>query len=154
MRGSRGSENTDANRRLAMLWGDGVELRNPVGATYPADKQISTTVADQLQDENSLYNYYCKLIAIRHSYPAIARGDYTALNCGSKNLGGFRIDYQDEILGLIHNNSGETLKVDLSGCSALNGHAFAEICDAIGAGEATLEGSMLTVGPYTSVVLK
>ncbi len=154
MRGSRGSENTDANRRLAMLWGDGVELRDPVGATYPADKQISTTVADQLQDENSLYSYYCKLIAIRHAHPAIARGTYTALSCGSKNLGGFRIDYQNEILGLIHNNSGETLCVDLSGCAALDGHAFVEICDAIGAGEATLEGSVLTVGPYTSVVLK
>lgn len=154
MRGSRGSENTDANRRLAMLWGDGVPLLNPEGSTYPADKQITTTVADQVADENSLYNYYCKVIAVRHKYPAIARGDYTAVNCGNKNLGGFRIDYEGEVLGLIHNTSGEQLKVDLATCAALSGCSFTEICDAVGAGNATLEGSVLTVDAYTSVVLQ
>ena len=154
MRGSRGSENTDANRRLAMLWGDGSILRDPEGATYPASKQITTTVADQMADENSLYNYYCKVIAVRHKYPAIARGDYTALACGNKNLGGFRIDYQDEVWGIIHNTSSQPLSVDLATCKALDGHAFAKICEAVGAGNATLEGTVLTLDAYTSVVLQ
>lgn len=154
MRGSRGSENTDANRRLAMLWGDGSILRDPEGATYPASKQITTTVADQMADENSLYNYYCKVIAVRHKYPAIARGDYTALACGNKNLGGFRIDYQDEVWGIIHNTSSQPLSVDLATCKALDGHTFAKICEAVGAGNATLEGTVLTLDAYTSVVLE
>lgn len=154
MRGSRGSENTDANRRLAMLWGDGVVLRDPEGATYPANKQITTTVADQMADENSLYHYYCKVIAVRHKYPAIARGDYTALNCGNKNLGGFVIEYKGEKIGLIHNTSGTPLSVDLATCKALDGYVFEAILDAVGAGSATLEGTVLTLDAYTSVVLE
>jgi glycosidase len=69
MRGSRGGANTDANRRLAMLWGDGDTIKNPVGSSYPSKNQIKTTVADQMADENSLYRYYCRLLSVRHRYP-------------------------------------------------------------------------------------
>lgn len=150
LRGSRGSEMTDANRRLAMLWGDDDLIRDPVGSTYPAKNQIQTTVADQLADENSLYHYYCRLLTIRHKYPAIARGQYTALSC-SKNFGGFSISYEGETLGLFHNNSTEEISYDLS---KIEGFSFREICDFIGAGYATLEGTVLTLGPQTSVIVK
>lgn len=150
IRGSRGGANTDANRRLAMLWGDGDSISNPVGSTYPDKNQITTTVADQMEDENSLYNYYCRLIAIRHKYPAIARGQYTALN-GGKNLGGFSIAYEGETIGLLHNNSDEALTCDLS---SLSGGNFTQILDYIGVGNATLEGTTLTIGPQTSVIVK
>ncbi len=148
MRGSRGSESTDANRRLAMLWGDGDLIRDPVGSTYPASKQIQTTVADQMADEGSLYTYYCDLIAVRHKYPAIARGTYGAVSGGHKNLGGFRIEYEGETLYLFHNTSGEELTLDVSG------YDITTLCDYIGMGEASLEGTTLTVGPQTSVILK
>ncbi len=151
MRGSRGGENTDANRRLAMLWGDGDGIRNPVGSTYPDKNQISSTVADQLEDKNSLYHYYCSLIAIRHQYPAIARGTYTDLMCGQKNFGGFRIDYGEETLGLFHNTSNEEISFDLSNCA---GCSFSNVCEFIGMGNARLEGNILTVGPQTSVIVK
>ena len=155
MRGSRGSANTDANRRLAMLWGDDEDLiRNPVGSSYPLANQIKTTVMDQLEDENSLYNYYCRLIAIRHKHPAIARGDYTSLSTGEKNLGGFLVEYNGEKLGIMHNTSSEELSYDLSGCSALGGYTFSELCDYIGSGSARLEGTTLIIGPQTSVILK
>jgi len=154
MRGSRGSESTDANRRLAMLWGDGNTIKDPVGSTYPQSKQITTTVKSQTEDENSLYNYYCKLISIRHKYPAIARGEYTAVSCGEKNVGGFRIDYNGETIGLFHNNSTNEITVDLSKCTGLGGYSFTELADCIGVGSAKLNGTMLTIGPQTSVILK
>lgn len=154
MRGSRGSESTDANRRLAMLWGDDDTIRNPVGSTYPEDKQIKATVSDQMADENSLYHYYCKLIAIRHKHPAIARGSYTAVGCGEKNLGGFIIEYNEEELAIIHNTSLEELTVDLSTCKDLDGHTFQTLCDSIGVGSARLEGTVLTISGQTSVILK
>ncbi|MBE6542124.1 MAG: hypothetical protein E7672_06720 [Ruminococcaceae bacterium] len=153
MRGSRGGESTDANRRLAMLWGDGDLISDPTGSTYPTEKQIQSTVKSQMEDENSLYNYYCKLISIRHKYPAIARGDYNALRFGQKNLGGFIIEYEGETLVLIHNTSTEEISYDLSGCSALDGYTFKEISDYIGVGKAKLDGTVLTVGPQTSVIL-
>ncbi|MBR2622121.1 MAG: hypothetical protein IKC97_07065 [Clostridia bacterium] len=154
MRGSRGSENTDANRRLGMLWGDGDTIRNPVGSTYPSNKQISTTVADQMEDENSLYRYYCKLLSIRHRYAGIARGTYTAVTSSHKNVGGFLIEYEGEALLLLHNTSTEEVSLDLSECKEINGQTFSALCDAIGVGEASLEGTVITIGPRTSVILK
>ena len=38
-------------------------------------------------------------------------------------------------------------------CKVLDGHTFAAILDAVGAGSATLEGTVLTLDAYTSVVL-
>ena len=150
MRGSRGGEMTDANRRLAMLWGDDDLIRNPEGSTYSEKNQIQTTVADQMADENSLYRYYCRLLTIRHSYPAIARGDYDAISI-SKNFGGFAISYEGENLYLLHNTSTEEVSYDLS---KLEGHTVTELCEFIGVGTAVLEGTVLTVGPQTSVILK
>ena len=154
MRGSRGSENTDANRRLGMLWGDGDTIRNPVGSTYSSNKQISTTVADQMEDENSLYRYYCKLLSIRHRYAGIARGTYTAVTGSHKNVGGFLIEYEGEALLLLHNTSTEEVSLDLSECKEINGQTFSALCDAIGVGEASLEGTVITIGPRTSIILK
>ena len=153
MRGSRGGANTDANRRLGMLWGDGDMIRDPEGTTYAKDKQIQTTVVDQLKDENSMLRYYCKLLTIRHSYPAIARGEYVSVN-HNKNLGGFIISYEGERLVLLHNNSGEAITVDLSQWSALAELNLSRLCEAIGAGKATLKGSKLTIEGMTSVLLQ
>lgn len=155
MRGSRGSANTDANRRLAMLWGDEDTVKDPVGSTYPANKQISTTVAEQSEDEGSMLNYYRELISIRHRYPAIARGIYTSLDCGEKNLGGFVIEYEEDTIVLLHNTSAvDTLSVDLASLSALDGVKLSKIGDHIGQGKATLKGTILTLEPQTSVVIK
>ncbi len=150
MRGSRGGENTDANRRLAMLWGDGDLIRDPVGTTYSKDKQIQTTVADQLEDPNSLLRYYCRLLSVRHRYPAIARGTYTALDCGKKNLGGFYIEYGEDSLAMFHNTSTEEITFDISKLD-LRVEKLAEV---IGTGTAKLDGTMLTVSGQTSVILK
>ena len=134
-----------------MLWGDEDLIRDPVGTTYPASKQIESTVKTQLEDENSLYNYYCKLIGIRHKYPAIARGKYTAVSCGEKNLGGFIIEYNGETIGLLHNNSTSEITIDLG---VIKGYSFTKISDYVGVGSAKLNGTSLTVGPQTSVILK
>lgn len=154
LKGSRGSEQTDANRRLAMPWGNEYTPRNPVGATYSADKQIKTTVQDQIADENSLYNYYCRLIAIRHKHPEIARGDYKAIQCGSKYLGGFLVNYNGSHVVIIHNTSTTEMTYDLTRCAALAGMSVTELCDYIGVGEANLNGTILTIGAQTSVILK
>lgn len=154
MRGSRGGESTDANRRLAMLWGDGDVIRDPVGSTYPASKQITTTVADQMEDPDSLFRYYCKLLTVRHQYPAIARGIYTAIDGGHKNLGGFLVEYQGESLVILHNTSTEELTLDLSACSKLEGHIPSKLLESIGAGKAKMKGAVVTIPAQTSVIIE
>ena len=154
MRGSRGGENTDANRRLAMLWGDGDLIRDPVGSTYPAKNQIQTTVVDQTADEGSLLRYYCRLLTIRHSYPAIARGDYKSLDCGSRKFGGFLIEHEGEQLLVLHNTGMEEVTYDLSTCKGLEGVSISKLCEVIGVAAATMEGSTLTIGAQTSVIIR
>ena len=154
IRGSRGGASTDANRRLAMLWGDGDTIENPEGTTYPAHGQILTDVQIQLEDETSILNHYTKLISIRNKYSAIARGDYSVVTSGNKNVGGFLVEYNNEALGIFHNNSIESITIDLSQCKGLVGYSFTQLADYVGAGAATLEGNMLTIDGQTSVILK
>jgi len=154
LRGSRGGESTDANRRLAMRWGDEDLVRDPVGSTYPEKNQIQTTVADQLGDENSLLRYYQRLIALRHQYPAIARGSYTALDWGNRNFGGFIISWEGEEILLLHNTSTEELTVDFSKVKALEGREITQILACIGGGSASMEGTVLTLGGQSSVLVK
>lgn len=149
LKGSRGSANTDANRRLAMLWGDGDTVKDPTGSTYPEKNQIKTTVKGQYDDENSMLNYYRKLLLIRRKYPEIARGSYKALSCDDASVGGFVIDGMKTVI--IHNTSAESVTVDIAKCV---GKPHWELCDVIGASPASLENDVLTVGAQTSVILK
>lgn len=153
LKGTRGSANTDANRRLAMLWGDGDTIKNPTGTTYDASKQINGTVAEQLEAEDSLLHYYSKVITLRNQYPEIARGDYKALSFGDSNFGGFLITYNGEQTVLLHNTSTEEKVIDLTTCSDFPAD-LTKLADYIGQGTAKLKGSTLTVGPQTSVIIK
>ena len=146
MKGSRGSANTDANRRLAMLWGDGDSVKDPEGTTFEVSKQSNGTVSEQLQDKNSLLQHYMKLIRIRKNYPQIARGIYTQLNLENKKAGGFAIEYQGETTYLIHNASDTEL--------VINTDMFKEILEKVGLNDASYTKGELKVGPYTSVILK
>ncbi len=155
MRGSRGSASTDANRRLAMLWGDDDTVKDPTGTTYAQDKQIQSSVASQAEEEKSILSHYRRLISVRHSYPEIARGDYEAISGGEKTFGGFIIEYNGEKTLLLHNVSPSAqASVKLSDIKGLEGLDISELCDSIGVGEATFKDGVLTVDPQTSVILK
>ncbi len=153
MKGSRGAANTDANRRLAMLWGDEDTVDDPIGTTYEKKKQTNGTVAGQLENEDSLLNYYTKLIAFRNRFPAIARGDYKSLKYREDKFGGSLITYNDEVIGLFHNTSEDPVTVDITSTGSAD-ISFKEVLGFIGQGEASLDGNTLTIGPQTSVVLK
>ena len=151
MRGSRGGANTDANRRLAMLWGDGDAVKNPSGTTYSESNQITTTVVDQKLDETSLYNYYKKLLMIRKANPEIALGDYTALTFSGTKVGGFIAEYNGSSVIVIHNTTGQTQTIDLSKVTDI---PFSVLRAVIGMEDASLDGTVLTIGSQTSVVIK
>lgn len=151
IKGSRGGANTDANRRLAMLWGDGDTITNPVGSDYDENNQISDTVADQKADANSLYSYYKRLIMIRQANPEIALGSYKALSFSDTKVGGFVSTYEGTSVCVIHNTTGNEVTIDLKEATDID---FSGINAVIGYGNATLEGSKLTVSEQTSVVLR
>ena len=148
LRGSRGASDTDANRRLAMRWGDGDTVRDPEGSDYGS--QTEDTVSGMLENENSLLNYYIRLLAIRREYPEIARGTFTALSFPDTKAGGFLCEWNGSVAGVFHNTTKSTVVLDLS---AVSDKTFSEITF-IGKTDASLEGTVLTLGPQTSAVLR
>ena len=150
MLGSRGGASTDANRRLAMLWGDGDTVKDPTGANYKAE-QSNGTVADQLGKADSLYNHYKKVIAIRKANPEIASGTFTPLDVSDSKAGGFLSTLNGSSVAVFHNTTTEPVQIDLSKyadfpCKALT--AF------VGLGDATLEGNILTIAGQTTAILR
>lgn len=151
MKGSRSTEMTDANRRLAMLWGDDDTVEDPIGTTYDSDNQTNGTVASQLLVENSLYNHYKKLIMIRKANPEIARGNYTGKEfTGMDNFGGFLSTFEDSTIGIFHNTGSTELVIDLSEFTDFD---FSGLRAYIGQGTASLDDQSLTISPFTSVIL-
>jgi len=148
MRGSRGSANTDANRRLAMVWGDGDTVKDPEGTTYSRDNQIKSGAVAQLQDEGSLYNYYKKLIMIRKANPAIARGEYRSVAFTGSKVGGFTATLDGTTVLVLHNPSRNTQTIDLAPIGD-----FSTLRAVIGMHGATLTGTSLQIEGQTSVVL-
>ena len=146
MRGSRGGANTDANRRLAMVWNDGDTVRDPSGSSYKS--QIERGAAEQMGDENSLYTYYKRLIMLRKANPEIARGVYRAMEVPGTKLGGFYATWQGSRILVLHNTTNSAASIDLQTLGVSEIRAF------IGMGEAALDGTTLTLDAQTSVILK
>ena len=147
--GSRGGANTDANRRLAMYWGDGDTVKDPIGATYAA-AQDNGSVATQKANGDSLYSHYKKLIMVRKANPEIACGEFTALNFSGSRAGGFVSTYEGKSVAVIHNTTTREVTVDLAKATDIS---FTTLAAVLGSG-ATLDGTALTLQPQTSVVLR
>lgn len=75
MIGSNSGNSPDQNVRIPILWGEKNGLgdcKAPSGTTkkeYP-----NPTVKEQMEDKNSIYSYYKKVLLIRNQNPEIARG--------------------------------------------------------------------------------
>jgi glycosidase len=152
MKGSRGSEPTDANRRLAMLWGGSDTVKDPKGSTYEKAKQTNGTVKSQLPKKASLLNHYKKLVRLRKANPEIARGIIEPLDFSRYTaFGGFVSDYNGSKAAVFHNTGEKEIIVDLANYTDIN---FSVVRGYAGKGKATLNGSVLTVSEYTSVVIK
>ena len=149
LRGSRGGSSTDANRRLKMEWGDGDTVSDPEGASYD-HARVDATAAEQMADEASLYSYYKRLIMIRKANPAICRGTYAALDLEDTKVGGFTARYEDTVVMVLHNTTRKAATINLADVTGLE---ITGINAAIGLGDASLDGSVLTLDGQTSVVL-
>jgi len=152
MKGSRGNEPTDANRRLAMLWGDNDTVADPRGSVYDRSGQTNGTVKSQLPKKDSLLTHYKKLIRLRSANPEIARGIIEPLDFSQYTaFGGFVSNYNGSKVGVFHNTGDTTLTVGLSDYTDVN---FSTVRGYAGKGTATLNGSVLVISGFTSVVLK
>ena len=149
MKGSRGGANTDANRRLAMLWGDEDTVKDPIGTTYSKDKQTNGTVVEQLKEKESLYNHYKKLIMMRNYNKEISNGTYKLVNLKTNSsVGGFIATLDNSSCMVIHNTGDEEAEIDLSNYDYRTINSYA------GINFASIDNNVLKLGGKTSVVLR
>ena len=119
----------DPNKRLGMLWSDGeAPCLPPPGVTkveyaYPS-------AAAQESDPASILNYYKKALALRETFPAIARGTLEALPCELPALCLLLREYEGERLLLVVNPSKSPVSLEAaalpSGFPALAGSLCAD----------------------------
>ena len=150
-----GDSPEDANRRLPFKWGDVWTCDIPQGANYTIDLW-SNTADDQRMDEDSLLNHYVDVLRVRNNYPAIARGTYSAIYGGKSTFGGFYIKYEGDHLIMLHNTSStETVTINLNSLTGLKDKNLSsyEILDYLGVSDASINGTTLTLGPQTTVII-
>ena len=149
LRGSRGGARTDANRRLAMLWGDGDTVKDPVGADYGS--QSTYTVADLKGMSSSLLNHYKKLLMIRKANPEIARGTYTAVPLADTKAGGFKTEWKGSTVYVFHNTTVSKVRIDLN---AVADPVPSVLAASVGNEDALLEAGILTLPAQCSAVVR
>lgn len=142
----------DPSKRAPMYWNDARDngTTNPppecsLPAAYPME-----SLEKQMEDPDSLYNYYRQLIAIRKALPVISHGRTTEekalnVNCVSAQ----RKTWGEEECIILMNISENAAQVDLS---AYEGWTLAASVSADG-GAIAMDGSMLDLAAWGVAVL-
>jgi glycosidase len=105
---------------------------------------------EQLGKSDSLLSHYKRLIMLRQANPEIARGEYTAVDLPDSKVGGFVASLNGSSVLVLHNTTPNTKTVDLSAL----GLDYHELSAVVGREEASLDGTTLTIGGLTSVILR
>lgn len=142
----------DPSYRAPMYWSseETEDLCDPApGCTVP-DTYPLGSLADQVSDDASLYNYYRQAIAIRNALPVISHGAVTAetaLNNGC--VVAIRKTWEDEACVILMNVDTEAAQVDLTDYTDWT---VAVTLSAEG-GEITREGTTLMLSAYGIAIL-
>jgi glycosidase len=98
----------DENKRAPMVWAVADKTGQANGPAAMSERpDLAEGVTEQLAREDSLLNYYRKLIAAKNNHPAIARGIPAAIETDAKELCVYSVTYGEEMLLVAHNLSDE-----------------------------------------------
>ena len=138
------------NKRAPMYFEEG-EFEGKTIAPPNMDyvKQKYEPLNKQMEDNNSIYHYYKKIIEWRNKYPEIARGSQKAIEMENGNLIVIHKKYEEEECIIIINNSENSTSV------TLNDELFykLKLVEAIPNNQ-NLEKDILTLSGYGIVILK
>lgn len=158
LKGSRGAAQTDADRRLPMIWqrvGDEDRTDVPPGTTYNMREQVQEGVKEGLETPFSLLNHYRKVINIRNRYPWFNFADFTNLPLNSRQLAAFKIndrDNKNDALYIVHNLHNDARSISVSELGDIELYIDDELfTDGV---RAEIVDDTLIIGKYSSVILK
>lgn len=142
-------KNNDIERRLPMKWGDTWYWINAdkYGAGFYREEINNDvlSVSEQLEDEESLLNYYKKVINFRNAKAAIYKGQVSEVDLGNINLIAYKSKHGNDELLVIHNKSYSSIEIDKK----------SEYKDIIFNQELiTTNNNKIVIPSYTSVVIQ
>ena len=106
----------DENKRAPMQWttADGEGMTNPPPNMDKVQQKYGT-VEEQINDADSIYSYYKNAIALRNTYPEIARGSQKAVTLSDGDIIVIAKEYEGETAYVVINNSEDEKQIDLKG---------------------------------------
>ncbi len=132
---SKGGNNSDPAKRIAMKWEakniyEGCCFLPPENTPVDETSYYYPSVAEQMEDDASILNYYKLAMQLRNRFPAIARGTVTYYPEGQSNrICVITKEYQDEKITIVFNMDTfeQTVTLDQStlGYTELVGELYA-----------------------------
>lgn len=145
------SNNNDPNRREPMDWyasakGEGMCVLDKDFFGVPSQYTIANdgiSLEEEINDENSIYNYYKKLTQLRTDYPIFFSGNYSSIE--SKNLNCYTVTDESLPYGMFvaHNVTGSKIELNTL-------YDFTDLLS----GKSYKAGDTVTIAPYTTIVAK
>lgn len=156
---SKDGSNSDPRKRIAMKWSsknvyEGWCYQTPEGIKVDSSSYYYPSVEEQLEDENSILNYYKMAMRLRNAFPSIARGKVENHQIdGNSYVCVVTKEYQDEKITIVINLDTFEQKITLS-ASELGFSEIAGELYAMDEGTASYEDGELTLPPYSIIILK
>lgn len=151
------STSSDAYYRTAMVF-DSDNLPNIYVNTIGEDTVAPTGggVKQQLEDEDSLLNFYRRIIKIKNQNPEIARGKITGQqNFDDKQIGAFYTEYDGSKLMIIHNfNGSDSKELTITDDMIKNAVVRADLVTTDTETHVELKDGKLTFPAHSTVILK
>ena len=143
------------NARTPMQWDETDEAGFTTGVPWmpvnPNYKRINA--AAQIVDEDSVYNYYRKLISLRKEYPIIVNGDFELVGEDDTAVFAYLRHWKDQILWVACNFTDRMQKIVSPSSNHTEYRKWDVICTNYSPSGDAFEKGQIELRPYEAVVL-
>ena len=143
------------NARTPMQWDETDEAGFTTGVPWmpvnPNYKVINA--AAQIGDEDSVYNYYRKLISLRKEYPIIVNGDFELVGEDDADVFVYLRHWKDQILWVACNFTDRMQKIVSPSSNHAEYRKWHVICDNYSPSGDAFEKDQIELQPYEAVAV-
>ena len=143
------------NARTPMQWDETDEAGFTTGVPWmpvnPNYKVINA--AAQIGDEDSVYNYYRKLISLRKEYPIIVNGDFELVGENNADVFAYLRHWKDQILWVACNFTDRMQKIVSPSSNHAEYRKWHVICDNYSPSGDAFEKDQIELQPYEAVAV-
>ena len=143
------------NARTPMQWDETDEAGFTTGVPWmpvnPNYKRINA--AAQIGDEDSVYNYYRKLISLRKEYPIIVNGDFELVGEDNADVFAYLRHWKDQILWVACNFTDRMQKIVSPSSNHAEYRKWHVICDNYSPSGDPFEKGQIELRPYEAVAV-